>query len=87
LIDFNIFSLLDRLLLWYKMNCPAVRVMRHPGFEPTLFKGVPTYHYDAIGSGQGGVLEEEPNLRRQVQNFAAHGTVGFSNASTGDVKT
>jgi hypothetical protein len=35
---------------------------------------------DAIGLSQGGVLEAGTNLRRQVQNFSAHGMVGFFKA-------
>jgi hypothetical protein len=35
--------------------------------------GVQSCECDAIGPSQGGAPEEEPDLRRQVQNFAAHG--------------
>ena len=38
---------------------------------------------DAIGLGQGETHEAGPNLRRQVQNSAAHGMVGFSDLDTG----
>ena len=31
---------------------------------------------DAIGLGQGEVDRVDPTLRLQVQNYAAHGTVG-----------
>jgi hypothetical protein len=51
--------------------------MPQPGFEPTISEGVSSYQVDAIGFGQGKSLWKGPNLRRQVQNFAAHGPVGF----------
>ncbi len=40
-------------------------------------KGIQTYDGDAIGLSQGGAFGEDPNLRRQVQNCAAHDTVGY----------
>lgn len=39
--------------------------------------GIQTYDGDAIGLSQGGAFGEDPDLRRQVQNFAAHDTVGY----------
>jgi len=32
---------------------------------------------DAIGFGQGGASEAKPDLRKQVQNCAAHGMAGI----------
>jgi hypothetical protein len=39
--------------------------------------GSRTFANNAIGQSQGGVHWLGPNLRMQVQNFAAHGMVGF----------
>jgi hypothetical protein len=54
-----------------------VFVMWQSGFEPTLIKWVLIFRSDAIGSSQGGAYEAEPNLCKQVQNFAAHGMAGI----------
>ncbi len=35
-----------------------------------------SYGCDAIGVSQGGANEEEPILRKQVQNYVAHGMAG-----------
>jgi len=35
-----------------------------------------TFRCNAIGLGQGGAYEEEPILRKQVQNCVAHGMAG-----------
>ena len=45
--------------------------------QHTLY-GSQTYDSDAIGRSQGGAVEAGPALRRQVQNLAAHDTVGYS---------
>jgi hypothetical protein len=39
--DINHFYLLSRDLLWYKISDPAMRVMPHSGFEPTLSNRAP----------------------------------------------
>jgi hypothetical protein len=44
--------------------------------QHTLY-GSQTYESDAIGLSQGGASEAGPTLRRQVQNLAAHDTVGY----------
>jgi len=44
--------------------------------QHTLY-GSQTYDSDAIGLSQGGAGEAGPTLRRQVQNLAAHDTVGY----------
>jgi hypothetical protein len=41
-----------------------------------LFIGFHICSGDAIGFGQGGASEAKPNLRKQVQNCAAHGMAG-----------
>ncbi len=64
------------MYLWYKIINPAVCVCRYPVLSQHSQNGVQSCECDVIGPSQDGALGEEPNLRRQVQNFAAHGTVG-----------
>lgn len=50
---------------------------RKPVLSQQTLYGSQTYVSDAIGRSQGGAAEAGPALRRQVQNCAAHGTVGY----------
>ena len=50
---------------------------RNPVLSQHTLYGSQTYESDAIGLSQGGASEAGPTLRRQVQNLAAHDTVGY----------
>jgi len=50
---------------------------RNPVLSQHTLYGSQTYDSDAIGLSQGGAGEAGPTLRRQVQNLAAHDTVGY----------
>jgi hypothetical protein len=64
--------------LWYKTDNPAVRVMPQDRFwANTCLLGFHICSGDAIGFGQGGASGARPDLRKQVQNCAAHGMAGI----------
>jgi hypothetical protein len=53
--------------------CSCCRI---PVLSQHTLNGCQSLDCDAIGQSQGGSFWKVPNLRRQVQNFAAHGMVG-----------
>ncbi len=59
-----------------KLPC-CVRDAVRPVLSQQIFTGFHIRNDDAIGPGQGEVVRVNPTLRLQVQNYAAHGTVGF----------
>jgi len=54
-----------------------VRDAAHPVLSQHPLNGAQHFGKDAIGFGQGGNFEEGSYLRLQVQNYAAHGIVGY----------
>lgn len=72
----NLKSLLTPQVLWYKVGTLLCSCCRIPVLSQHPQIGSRSHESDAIGQSQGGSCGKGPNLRRQVQNFAAHGMVG-----------
>ena len=68
---------LTHYLLWYKIGTLLCTCCRFTVLSQHTQNGVQSHERDAIGLSQGGALGKDPILRRQVQNFAAHDTVGY----------
>jgi hypothetical protein len=59
-----------------KLPC-CVRDAVRPVLSQQIFPGFQIRIDDAIGLGQGEADRVRPTLRLQVQNYTAHGMVGF----------